>query len=162
MNNYPRHLLQGNLINDQRRQHRNLLPPPGFQQPENLLPPLGFQQPENLLPPPGFQQPENLLGLSFPEQTQQQKNLRQKRQKRPPNLQGVLQAIKNEKTEQGTVVQQPMDLFGEPDLGLTTKHQPQNLQGEQPINSVEEGSIISQQQKNPLSKKFDVFLLIGQ
>ena len=111
MNNYPRHLLQGNLINDQRRQHRNLLPPPGFQQPENLLPPLGFQQ------------PENLLGLSFPEQTQQQKNLRQQRQKRPPNLLGVLQAIKNEKTNQGTVVQQPMDLFGAPDLGLTTKHQ---------------------------------------
>ena len=73
--------------------------------------------------------------------------MRQQRQKRPPNLQGVLQAIKNEKTEQGTVVQQPMDLFGAPDLGLTTKHQPQNSQDEQPINSFEKGSTTSPQQK---------------
>ena len=37
-------------------------------------------------------QPNNLLGISFPEQKQQQKKLREKRQKQLPNLQGVLHA----------------------------------------------------------------------
>ena len=44
----------------------------------------------------GSQPNDNLLGLSFPDQTQQQKKLREQRQKRSPNLQAVLQATKTQ------------------------------------------------------------------
>ena len=62
---------------------------------------LDVQEPQlGNLPPPGLNQvsqpDKNLLGISLPYQTHLQKKLREQRQKRPQNLQEVLQPIKTQ------------------------------------------------------------------
>lgn len=101
-----------------------------------------------LLPHPAqtIKENDNLLCISLPKLTPQQKELLEQQRKRPPNLQGVLQAIQKKKIPRTVVPPQPSDLFGIHGLGLTTQHQPPNSQGVV-AQKTKQGTVV-QQPKN--------------